>query len=92
MQQGIHSFDEVLKQANRSKKFETEYNQELVRVRLATQIREARLAKKLTQKVVAKRVGMPQSVIARIESGNHGVSLDSLERIANVFGKRVQLV
>ena len=86
-----YSLDEVIKNANKSKKFEIEYEQEIARMRLAKQIREVRLEKKLTQKAVAAKAGMPQSVIARVESGNYGISLDSLERIANVFGKRIQL-
>ncbi len=54
-------------------------------------MRETRIAKKLTQKDVAEKADMPQSVIARVESGKHSPSLYTLERIANVLDKEVQL-
>ncbi len=88
----MYSLDEVIIAANTSKKFKVEYDRELSRLRLAKQIRDARLDKKLTQKAVAEKVGVPQSVVARVESGVHGISVDTLERIASVFGKRIKLV
>ncbi|HEY4510844.1 MAG TPA: helix-turn-helix transcriptional regulator [Candidatus Paceibacterota bacterium] len=58
-----------------------------------SQIRKLHTAKKLTQKAVAKRANkMPQSVVARLESGEHSFSLDTLQRLALVFGKEVRLV
>lgn len=86
-----HSFDEVFKVASRSKEFQRAYNEELQRLSLAKQIRALRSAQKLTQKVVAARAGMPQSVVARIESGQSGISLDTLGRVAHAFGKHIQL-
>ena len=62
------------------------------RMNLVRQIRELRLKKRLTQKAVAKRAKMPQSVIARLESGEHSFSLDTLQRLASVYGKEVRLV
>ena len=41
---------------------------------------------------MADRAGMPQSVIARIESGTRGMSLDTLGKIAIVLGKKIELV
>lgn len=87
-----HSFDDVLKKASTAKTFTMVYNEELARLALAKTIRELRTASHMTQKIVAQRAGMPQSVIARLESGEHGISLDTLNKIATVFGKRVELV
>jgi DNA-binding XRE family transcriptional regulator len=86
-----HSFDQVIKKASRNKEFVRAYNEELQRLRLAKQIRELRAEQRLTQKVVAERSGMPQSVIARVERGQSGISLDTLGRIAHTFGKDIQL-
>ncbi len=89
----FHTHEEVFgKLKDQSKEYQREYKKEIARLTLIRQIREFRLAKKLTQKTVAKRAHMPQSVVARLESGEHSFSLDTLQRIASVFDKQVQLV
>ncbi len=75
-----------------SKKFQKVYNEEFLRLQLAGQIRQTRMKLKLTQQVVAKRAGMTQSVIARIESGEHSVSLSTLGRISHSLGREIKLV
>jgi ribosome-binding protein aMBF1 (putative translation factor) len=87
-----YSFDDILKEHMRSKKFRDEFYKEVSRMELAGQVRRMRQAKKMTQKKMAEKADMPQSVIARLESGNHSVSVDTLSRIANVLGKKIQLV
>ena len=87
----IYSFQDVFGKKLKSEEFKSAYLQEVTRLRLARQMREMRIAKNLTQKDVAEKARMPQSVIARMESGKHSPSLFTLERIANVFDKEVQL-
>jgi DNA-binding XRE family transcriptional regulator len=93
-QQGIkaHTLDQVFRKQSKSKVFQKTYREELARLRLAQRIRELRLKKNMTQKAVAEKAQMPQSVIARIESGEHSISVDTLGKIASVFNKEVQLV
>ncbi len=89
----VYTTEEVFgKLKNQSNEYQRTYNEEISRLTLIRQIRELRLAKKLTQKTVAKRANMPQSVVARLESGEHSFSLDTLQRIAYVYGKKVELV
>lgn len=85
----FYSLEQVFKK--RTKAFERGYAAESTRIALAKQIKEARSAKKLTQRAVAKKAEMPQSVIARLESGEHGVSVDTLSRVAHALGKEVEL-
>jgi DNA-binding XRE family transcriptional regulator len=87
----IHTFDEVFAKSFKSQVFQDAYSEELVRLRLSQQIKKIRLEKKLTQKSLAGKAQMPQSVIARIESGTHSFSLGTLNRIAKVFNKEVEL-
>ncbi|MFA6340905.1 MAG: helix-turn-helix transcriptional regulator [Candidatus Paceibacterota bacterium] len=87
-----YTFDQVLNKYSRSDKFKKAYSEEIARLRLAEQIKQARSGQKLTQKGLAKRIKMPQSVIARIESGTHGYSLGTLYRIATAFNKEIRLV
>ncbi len=87
----LYTPKEVFKKASKSRVFQDAYNEEIVRLRLSSKIKKIRLEKHLTQKDVAGKAQMPQSVIARIESGTHGFSLGTLNRIAKVFNKEVEL-
>ena len=87
----IYSFHGVFGKDLKTRTFKSAYLHELVHLRLARQMREMRIAKKFTQKDVARKAKMPQSVVARIESGKHSPSLHTIERIANVFDKELQL-
>ena len=86
-----HSFNDILKRELKSKTFREEYYKEVARLELAGQIRKLRTAKKLTQKQIAEKANMPQSVIARLESGTHSISVDTLSRVARVLGKQIRL-
>lgn len=86
------SAEQVFKKARKSKVFRRAYDEELARLKLAKTIRESRLSRKMTQAAVARKVDMPQSVIARLESGTHSVSVDTLSKIAVALGKQVELV
>lgn len=84
-------FEDVFKDISKTKKFQEAYNVELLRLQLAQQIREKRKEKKLTQKIVAERAKTTQSVIARLEKGDHGVSLDTLGRIVHAVGGTITI-
>ena len=86
------SFEQSLGRASKVKGFTELYNEELRRLKIAKQVRELRLEQKFTQKNISEKTGMPQSVIARLESGEHSISLDTLSRIAYALGKEVALV
>lgn len=58
---------------------------------IAVQIADARKEKKWTQSQLAKRVGMPQSQLARIESGNGNATISTLYRVVNALNKRLIL-
>lgn len=88
----FYTMDEVFKKASKSKAFIKSYNEEAMRLNLVVEIKRVRKEKRMTQLAVAKKAKMPQSVIARIESGQHSISLATLNRIAHALGKRVQLV
>lgn len=84
-------FEQFLKKHMKNEQFRIGYEEELARLRLVRQIREMRTEKRLTQKKLALKTQMPQSVIARIESGEHSFSLSTLSRIAKAFNKEVKL-
>jgi DNA-binding XRE family transcriptional regulator len=88
----IYSFQEVFGKYSKSKRFLKYYNEELAQLRLAEQIKKMRHEENFTQKALAQKAKMPQSVIARIESGTHSYSLGTLYRIAHVFNKEICLI
>ena len=88
----FYTFKEVFSKKLKNKEFRRGYEEEKARLKLVEQIINLRQAKKLTQKTLAEKANMPQSAIARIESGSHSCSLGTLYRVANVFGKEIRLV
>lgn len=87
-----YTFEETFSKVLKNKKTKKAYDEELSRRRLAYQVRKVREAKKMTQAAVAQKTDMPQSVIARLESGTHSVSVDTLSKVALALGKHIELV
>lgn len=59
---------------------------------IAASVREARIAKALTQKDLGQRVGLPQSHISKIEKGTVDLKLSSLVEIARALDLEITLV
>jgi ribosome-binding protein aMBF1 (putative translation factor) len=69
-----------------------EVEEERLHADIAVQILRLRTDAKMEQKELAERVGTQQSVISRIEEADYNVhSLQLLNRIADVFGKRLHV-
>ena len=54
-------------------------------------VREARKRGRLTQAALARRAGVPQSTIARIESGARTPSTDLVERLVRAAGFEIRV-
>jgi transcriptional regulator with XRE-family HTH domain len=73
-------------------KVRKEYDKLEPEFQLAKSLITARLKKGWTQAELARRVGMQQPNIARLEGGNYDrVSLPTLKKIARALGTRIQL-
>lgn len=57
------------------------------RMKLAQQIRDIRIKSGYTQEDIAKKLGTVQQYVSKIENGHENFSIDTLARIADVFGK-----
>ncbi len=74
------------KELLKDKAVKAEHKKLLPEYELAKSIIHQRLKKKMTQKDVAKKTGMPQSTIARIEGLTHGLPrLATLKKIAEAL-------
>jgi transcriptional regulator with XRE-family HTH domain len=58
----------------------------------ARKLLELRSAAGETQRQLAGRLGMTESMISRLERGDHVPSLKTLCRIADAFGRRLEIV
>ncbi len=57
---------------------------------LASSLIKARLRKKMTQEEVAKKAGLPQSTVARVEGLTHGIpKVSTLQKIARALDARL---
>lgn len=85
-----YTYKEHRKKLLRNKKVREEYEKLLPEHELAKSIISQRLRKKMTQEEVAKKSGMPQSTISRIEGLTHGLpKLETLKKIAAALGVKL---
>jgi DNA-binding XRE family transcriptional regulator len=82
-----HDFDALLEQIDREARAEgTQALAELhalqVKYRMLNQIIQARRALKLTQQELAKRAGLGQAEVSKIERGRKSPTLDTYSRLA----------
>ena len=68
---------------------ETEFPAE--RMELAREIRKIRLESGCTQKDMAKKLGVIQQYISKIEHGHETFSIDTLKKIADALDKRLMI-
>lgn len=59
------------------------------RMKLAQEIKDIRAELGYTQRDMAKKLGVIQQYISKIENGRENFSVDTLKRIADVFSKRL---
>ncbi len=58
---------------------------------IITQVLEKRIAKGMSQKQLAEKMGTKQSAIARLESGNSNPSVAFLEKVAKALDSKLRI-
>jgi DNA-binding XRE family transcriptional regulator len=84
-------FEDVLKEDMKNPVFRAAYESAGERIEAAYAITTMRYKKKMTQKEMAKRLKISQSAVARIEQGGQNLTIETLSKIAALFGKKVQI-
>jgi len=87
----MQTFEQFKKEALKNKKVAQEYNRLGPRYQLASELIKARIKTGLTQKELARKVGTEQPAIARIESGDENLTIDSAQKITEALGATIRI-
>jgi len=86
------SYKEYKKEALKDPELKAEYDALEPEFKMALSMIDARVAKKLTQEELAKKAGVTQNTIARLESGTTNSTIGTISRVASALGKELKLV
>ena len=87
----MDDFDTYLKEQMADPEFKKEWDSSELEYQLMMMILKARNEQNLTQSELARRTGIRQSNISRIEKGEALPSISTLCKIAHGLGKRLQI-
>ena len=88
----IRRFEDRLREDLKNPEFRKHYEDYELPVRLAVEIAQLRQRKKLTQAQLAKRIGVSQQFVARLENSYETIpSLRTLEKVAQALGKHLYI-
>lgn len=88
----MRTWSQVREEWLKDPKFKAALNKDKDRFRLMEMLLAARIERKLTQAQLAKRAGMQQEAIARLESGTSNPSYKTLARVAKALDKKIALI
>lgn len=83
------SHNKVKKILLEKKSFRHAYDEQKTEFQIISAIVAARIENKLTQKKLAKKIGIAQSALARFESGRTNPTLNFLNKITQGLGLRL---
>jgi len=84
------SFDDVLKEELKDPEFKKGYEAENAKLASSVAIYKARHSMGWPQRELAEKADVPQSTVARTESGNN-VSIETLNKLAFAMGKSLEI-
>ena len=84
-------FEDFLREELKDPKFKRLYDEFGQQLDIAYRINHLRRQKKMSQAVLAKKVGTTQSNIARLESGNENITIQTLSRIARALNAELKV-
>lgn len=87
----MDDFDKYLNKQLKNPEFKKEWDDGELEYQLMMMVLKARNEQNLTQSELAKRTGIRQSNISRIEKGQSLPSIATLSKIASGLGKQLQI-
>jgi HTH-type transcriptional regulator / antitoxin HipB len=79
----------IKKRAKKSPGFAVKVDAELAELRVGLIVKELRQKNRLTQEELAVKLKTTKSAISRLENSSGGVRLETLEKVAQAFGKEL---
>jgi DNA-binding XRE family transcriptional regulator len=83
--------DDWLKEEKRDEEFRLLWSEREAAYRVARELIRLRKQQGLSQSEVARRAGLKQPAIARLESGAVKPTLDTIQRVAHALGREVEV-
>ncbi len=71
--------------------FRKKIDEEYKNLRIGELIRQLRLSQGMTQEELARRLSTTKSAVSRLENHSESVRLATIEKVAEVFGKKLIL-
>lgn len=81
----------IEKRKTEDKEFANEYNAGYKEFKIGMMIKQLRQQEGMTQEELAAKMSTKKSVISRMENHSEDVRLSTLEKVAQVFGKKLQV-
>ena len=78
-------FDKILERKLKNKKFRKSFDEQGFKLEVAYKIMKLRKSKKISQSLLAEKIGTSQSNVARFEAGQQNFSLRFLGRVAEAL-------
>jgi predicted transcriptional regulator len=87
----MQTFEQFKKEALKDKEVAKEYKRLAPRYKLISDLIRLRIKKGLTQAEMAKKIGTKQSAIARIESGDENLTIDSVQKMTDALDAKIRI-
>lgn len=87
----MNNFEQYFKEQMMDKELKKEYDDMVPKYEIVRQIIAERTNQNMTQKEFAEKVGMKQSHVSRLESGNYNPTVEFLQKIAKGLGKELHI-
>lgn len=83
--------DYITNKTNTDPEFAKEYMSGYEEFKFGAMIKEMRIESGMTQEQLAEKLDTKKSVISRLENHSEDVRLSTLQKVASVFGKKLQI-
>ncbi len=84
-------FDDMLREKLKDPEYKKWYDYYGKQLEISYGLLQMRKKEGMSQAELAKKIGTTQSNVARMESGQQNFTVETLEKIASVFGKNLEI-